>query len=106
MPLERLAFKMQLKTGYEAEYKKRHDELWPEMIDLLKHSGIAHYSIFHDPETNILFAYMLNDSSSPTLQTVANPVVERWWKHMSDIMEVNDDLSPVQKPLTEVFYLQ
>ena len=75
MALERIAFKMQLKPGYEAEYKKRHNELWPEMVTLLKESGIAHYSIFHDPETNILFAYLLKDTSATTLQTIANPIV-------------------------------
>lgn len=96
---------MKLKPGYEQEYKRRHDELWPEMTELIKSSGISQYSIFFDRNTNLLFGCLLKDTSVPNLETVEHPVVSRWWKHMSDIMEVNDDLSPVQNPLVEVFYL-
>lgn len=103
--MERIAFKMKLKPGFEKEYKKRHDELWPEMAELLKQSGVSQYSIFLDKETNILFGYLQRDTSLPNLQHPQHPVVARWWKHMADIMEVNDDLSPVTTPLDEVFYL-
>ena len=44
----RIAFKMQLFKGYEEEYKKRHDEIWPELQQLLKETGISDYSIFLD----------------------------------------------------------
>ncbi|MBL7699114.1 MAG: L-rhamnose mutarotase [Chitinophagaceae bacterium] len=103
--MERVAFKMKLKPGFEEEYKKRHDELWPEMAELIKQSGVAQYSIFLDSETNILFGYLQRDTSVPDLQSVEHPVVRKWWKHMADIMEVNEDLSPVVKPLSEVFFL-
>lgn len=103
--MERIAFTMKLKPGFEEEYKNRHDKLWPEMRELLKSSGIQHYSIFLDRETNTLFAYLQKDPDVPNEENPANPVVLKWWTYMADIMEVNDDLSPVQKPLTEVFYL-
>ena len=51
--MKRSAFKMFLKPGFEEEYEKRHNALWPE---LLKESGVSDYSIFWDKETNILFA--------------------------------------------------
>ncbi len=54
--MERHAFKMKLKKGFEAEYKKRHDELWPELEKVLKEAGIHEYSIFLDEETDTLFA--------------------------------------------------
>lgn len=44
--MHRVAFKMQLLAGYAAEYKKRHDALWPELQSLLKDAGISDYSIF------------------------------------------------------------
>ncbi len=53
--MQRIAFKMQLRKGYEAEYKKRHDEIWPELKSLLKATGISEYSIFLDEQTNSLF---------------------------------------------------
>ena len=53
--MQRVAFKMQLNKGAEAEYKKRHDELWPELTQLLKSKGISDYAIFLDESTNSLF---------------------------------------------------
>jgi len=65
----RAAFKMQLKPGFKEEYKKRHDELWPELKTLLKEQGVSNYSIFFDEETNILFGIQNQegDSSSQDL---------------------------------------
>ena len=53
----RNAFKMKLTSGDVDEYKKRHDQIWPELIDELKKAGISDYSIFYDDETQILFAF-------------------------------------------------
>ena len=55
---EQLAFRMQLKPGVTAEYKRRHDELWPELADALSRAGIYDYSIFLDEETMSLFAVL------------------------------------------------
>ena len=73
---------------------------------MLKNSGISDYSIFLDHETNILFAVQkqFGDASSQDLSS--NPVVQKWWAYMADIMETNDDKSPVSVPLKEVFYLK
>ena len=54
--MQRHAFKMKLKPGVVAEYKKRHDEIWPELAAELKAAGISDYSIFLDEETLTLFA--------------------------------------------------
>lgn len=100
-----IAFKMMLHAGCQAEYKKRHAEIWPEMILLLKSKGVYDYSIFHDPETNCLFAvYKINDTGSLE-STAAEPILRRWWDQMADIMEVHDDNSPIIKPLQQVFYM-
>lgn len=105
MALQRIAFKMKLTAGYEQEYKRRHDEIWPELADLLKQSGISDYSIFLDSETNTLFAYLQQDTSVPHIELSQQAIVKKWWKYMADIMDVNEDLSPVQVPLSEVFHL-
>lgn len=96
---------MQLFKGFEEEYRRRHDELWPELRDLLKRSGISDYSIFLDETTNSLFGVL--KAADPTLldKLPGQPVMQRWWQYMADIMETHPDHSPVQTPLKEVFYL-
>jgi len=103
--MNRTAFKMKLKPGCEAEYKKRHDEIWPELAELIRNSGVHDYSIFLDHETNILFAVQKQSGDQSSQDLGSNPVVRKWWAYMSDIMEANPDQSPVTIPLTEVFYL-
>jgi len=103
--MARIAFKMKLHRGFEREYKKRHDELWPELKQLLKASGISEYSIFLDNETSILFGVMSAENKSLLDKLPSEPVMQKWWTYMKDIMESNPDNSPVSIPLEEVFYL-
>ena len=103
--MERFAFKMKLKPGCEAEYKKRHDEIWPELAQLLKDAGISDYSIFLDEETNTLFAVQ-KQSGQSSQDLGKTEIVQKWWAYMADIMETNPDNSPVSTPLKEVFYMK
>ena len=103
--MQRIAFKMQLFKGFEAEYKKRHDALWPELAELLKATGISEYSIFLDETTNSLFGVLKAADPAALDNLPASPVMQRWWQYMGDIMESHPDNSPVSVPLTEVFYL-
>lgn len=103
--MQRFAFKMKLKPGYAAEYKKRHDQIWPELAQLLKKAGISDYSIFLDEESHTLFAVQKQDGASS--QDLGNTaIMQQWWAYMADIMETNPDHSPVTIPLQEVFHLE
>ena len=104
--MRKIALVMKLKPGFEAEYKRRHDALWPEMADLLRKAGVSDYSIFLDRETRTLFAvHRLADDN--TLADLPNTeTVKKWWAYMADIMETNPDNSPRNRPLEEVFYLE
>jgi L-rhamnose mutarotase len=103
--MQRHAFKMRLNAGMEAEYTRRHDEIWPDLVQLLKDAGIANYSIHLDRETNTLFGY-LERRDDHTMDDLPNhPVMKRWWAYMGDIMATNPDGSPVAIPLTETFYM-
>jgi L-rhamnose mutarotase len=104
--MKRLAFKMKLHAGMEAEYRRRHNEIWPDLVLLLKQSGISDYSIFLDEETYALFGVLTIDDPAHMNQLSGNPVMKRWWAYMKDIMESNEDHSPVSKELKEVFYLE
>ena len=96
---------MQLFDGFVDEYKKRHDELWPELEQLLKETGIHEYSIFLDEETNALFGVMNVEDEALLDKLPQHPVMQKWWKYMGDIMESNPDNSPVSVSLKEMFYL-
>ncbi len=101
----RLAFKMQLYKGFEEEYKKRHNALWPDLETLLKSKGIREYSIFLDATTNILFSTMKAGDPHALDELPSHPVMQKWWEYMKDIMETNADNSPISMALQEVFYL-
>ena len=101
----RAAFKMKLKSGFEAEYKKRHDEIWPELSKELTVAGVSDYSIFLDEETLTLFAFQKLTDSNTAEELPQQEIVKKWWDYMADIMVVNSDNSPVAIPLKEVFYL-
>ena len=103
--MKRIAFKMQLYKGCEEEYKKRHEQLWPDLQKLLKETGISEYSIFLDEETNSLFGMLKIDDPKALDNLPEQPVMKKWWAHMKDIMESNPDNSPLSLPLKEVFYL-
>jgi L-rhamnose mutarotase len=102
----RIAFKMKIKPGCAAEYKKRHDTIWPELKKLLTEAGIYDYSIFLDEETNTVFAVQKTRGSAGSQDLAKNEIVQRWWRYMVDIMETNSDSSPVSIPLKEVFRLE
>jgi len=104
--MERLAFKMHLNEGQKEEYKKRHNELWPELRQLLKSAGVSEYSIFLDEETNILFAFQKVSGEGSSQDLGSNPIVQKWWAYMADIMKTNDDNSPIMVPLDELFYME
>lgn len=103
--MQRIAFTMQLKPGYEEEYQRRHDKIWPEMVTVLHQAGISNYSIFLDEATLRLFAYLEVNDEYDANWIPRQPIVRKWWDMMSDIMDTNPDHSPVQFPLREVFYL-
>lgn len=103
--MKRLAFKMKLFPGKEAEYQKRHDEIWPELVDLLYENGISDYSIFLDQETLSLFGVLKIEDPTKIDLLPDSPIMKKWWAYMADIMESNPDNSPVSVGLKDVFYM-
>lgn len=104
--MERYAWKATVKEGKLAEYKRRHDEIWPEMIDVLKEAGICNYSIwnvgsdlfgYYECEKGVEFAAKVQAES---------PVVDRWNEYMKDVMVMEmDPVTGAQPKLVEVFRL-
>jgi L-rhamnose mutarotase len=104
--MEKVAFVMTLKPGYEQEYKKRHDEIWPELIEELKEAGVSDYSIFYEESSNKLFAVLKREENHTMDALPSNPVVKKWWQHMADIMDTYEDNEPVAIDLRKVFHLE
>ncbi|RWO74418.1 MAG: L-rhamnose mutarotase [Mesorhizobium sp.] len=102
---QKYAFKMKLKPGMKAEYKKRHDEIWPSLISLLKQAGVSDYSIHLDEETNILFGVLWRRDDHGMDELPGHSVMQRWWAEMADIMETRQDNEPVAVPLETVFHM-
>jgi L-rhamnose mutarotase len=102
---ERIAFRMNLYPGQAAEYEKRHDEIFPELVQAIKDAGVSDYSIWLDPESNHLFGILTRSDDHGMDRLPDTEIMKRWWQHMADIMETHPDNVPVQVPLKQVFYL-
>jgi L-rhamnose mutarotase len=103
--MKRHAFKMKLKPGRIAEYKKRHDEIWPELAAELRAAGVSDYSIFLDEATLTLFAVQKLSDNNCAADLPKSPVVRKWWDTMAPLMDVHPDHAPVCGELREMFHL-
>ncbi|NDR55867.1 L-rhamnose mutarotase [Aliiruegeria sabulilitoris] len=103
--MEKYAFRMRLTPGCREEYKRRHDEIWPELEKLLRDAGISDYSIHLDEETNLLFGVLWRTDDHRMDSLPETEVMQRWWAHMADIMETQPDNKPVVTELETVFHL-
>lgn len=102
----RMGFVMKVHAGKHAEYKRRHDQLWPEMKALLEDHGVRSYTIWLDAPRDLLFAHVEVESKQRWDAIASTPVCRRWWAYMKDIMATNPDSSPVAEELAEVFRLE
>jgi L-rhamnose mutarotase len=100
-----IAFRMKLKPGAAQEYRRRHDEIWPELVSLLRDAGIYDYSIFLDPESSNLFAVLKLTPDDRRDSLADHPVMRRWWTYMADLMETDASERPKEWPLEPVFHM-
>ena len=103
--MKRAAFKMQLKPGVATEYRKRHDEIWPELVLSLEAAGVSDYSIYLDEESGTLFAFQKLKDHNRSAALADLPIVRKWWLSMAHLMDTNPDQSPVCVGLQEVFHM-
>ncbi len=102
---EKHAFRMFLNPGCVDEYRRRHDAIWPELVALLKDSGVEDYSIYLDAEHHVLFAVLRRRPGHTMASLPQHPVMQRWWQHMKDIMRCHPDGSPVAEDLPCLFHM-
>ncbi len=104
--MKRVAFKLKLKPGCLDEYRRRHDEIWPEVAALIRSSGISDFRIWHDPESDILFCSQLRVDDDRADGMRADPVSRRWQTEMTQFLVAGPDGLPMRWPLNEVFRLE
>ena len=104
--MEKYAFKMKLFPGKLEEYRRRHDLIWPELVVLLRSAGVRDYSIYFDPDTQILFGVLWRSSDHTMDLLSQQPVMQKWWAYMADLMETWPSQEPVAVPLERVFHLE
>lgn len=102
---EKFAFTMRLLPGTAAEYQRRHDAIWPELVELLHEAGISDYSIYLDEASNTLFAVLWRRQDHKMADLPHHPVMRKWWAYMADLMVVQPDNAPVTGSLRPVFHL-
>ncbi len=103
--MQKYAFTMRLNPGCEDEYRRRHNEIWPELVALLKDAGVSDYSIHLDRGTGTLFGVLWRREDHGMDDLPGHPVMQRWWAHMADIMETHPDNAPVAVPLETLFHM-
>ena len=104
--MEKYAWMAKIKEGKKDEYVRRHDEIWPELVELLKSAGICNYTIWTDGET--LFGYYECEKGIDyAAKTQAqSPIVDKWNEYMKDVMKMPlDPVTGAQPTLVNVFTL-
>ena len=99
------ACRMFLHPGMADEYRRRHDAIWPDLVVLLRASGITDYSIYFDAQQHVLFAVLRCSEGHTMDQLPSHPLMQQWWQHMKDIMQCHPDGSPVVETLPCLFHL-
>ncbi len=104
--MEKYAWRATVKVGCIEEYKKRHNEIWPELVKVLKNAGICNYTIWNIG--NELFGYYECEKGIKFASDYqANSViVDKWNEYMKDVMVMElDPITGAQPLLTKVFEL-
>jgi L-rhamnose mutarotase len=104
--MERVGFTMRLLPGQEAEYRRRHSAVWPEMLDSLRAAGARNYSIFVNGEE--LFAYLeVEDFDAFRASMAATEVNDRWQAEMASLIDpLTDPETGFHQRLEEIFHLE
>lgn len=105
--MERYCWKAKIRPGKKEEYIHRHNNIWPEMVNLLKEAGIANYSIWISGD-DVIGYYECEKGVEFAAKTQANSlIVDKWNEYMKDVMEMEmDPVTGAQPHLEEVFYLK
>ena len=103
--MERVGFTMRILPGQEAEYRRRHASVWPEMLEALKAAGCRDYSIF--VRGSDLFACLeVDDFAAFRASMALSQVNARWQAEMVELIDpLTDPATGFHQRLEEIFHL-
>ena len=101
----RRAFTMRLQPGKLAEYKRFHDNVWPELVAEIERSGIASMTIFENDPVLFLYSEIVDESAWDKLWGAM--IHDKWSKEaMNPLMFFRDDGIVDSTTLQEIFHLE
>jgi L-rhamnose mutarotase len=84
--MQRYCFTFEIREGAEAEYKRRHDEIWPELVAAIKDAGISNYSLFRRGTQVIAYCECHPDAATAFANVGATDVNRRWAEWFEDVI--------------------
>ncbi len=103
--MERLCFTFEIRPGMEAEYKRRHDEIWPELVEAIKDAGLANYSLFRRGTEIVAYVECHPDVASAFGKLGPTEVNARWSEWFEDVIVSLTDENGELYRLEEVWHL-
>ncbi len=108
--MQRRAFVMKIKPGVKEEYKARHDNIWPEMLQMLKDAGLRNYSIWMMGDDTLFGYYETDDDEFAAKFQTESPVAKKWEAHMADMLATqvmpDGSVMPIKDDLDLMFLLE
>ena len=103
--MERICFRFEIYPGQEAEYKRRHDEIWPELVEAIKASGFSNYSIFRRGLEIVAYVECEPDVATAFAKLSAYEANERWSEWFQDVIVALTDENGNLFTIDEVWHL-
>jgi L-rhamnose mutarotase len=103
--MDRVCFTFEIRPGTEAEYKRRHDEIWPELVEAIKDAGFANYSLFRRDRQIVAYAECHPDMATAFAKLGPTEVNARWAKWFEDVIVSLTDENGELYRLEEVWHL-
>jgi L-rhamnose mutarotase len=97
-------FLLRVRPGKTDEYRRRHAEIWPDMLRALRDSGVVSYDIFLNERNRMVFGHLFR-RQAPDPDVREDPVIIRWRDFMADVLEMDGD-RPLREPLEHVFHME
>jgi L-rhamnose mutarotase len=103
--VERICFKFEIYPGQEAEYKRRHDEIWPELVADIKAAGLSNYSLFRSGQQIVAYVECDPDAATAFAKLADSEANARWAKWFEDVIVALTDEDGNMDTLDEVWHL-
>lgn len=103
--MERVCFTFELYEGVEEEYKRRHDQIWPDLVADIKAAGFSNYSLFRRGSQIVAYAEVDPDLATAMSKLASSEANARWSSWFEDLIVNLTDAKGRLMSLQEVWHL-